>query len=128
RPTRGSWSRTSRSLSRAAVVWASSVRVHPASLRSPAPLWACGVRRAAACAWMERHSISGHPKRWAGTSVICLIRRAARDLRTEVGKDLAEIRAKTSELVEKKVAAEDQLKRVDIRAMQLSGCTRSSNE
>src|SRR3954471_479904 len=40
------------------------------------------------------------------------------DLRTEVGKDLAEIRAKTSELVEKKVAAEDQLKRVDIRAPQ----------
>src|SRR3954469_12583505 len=40
------------------------------------------------------------------------------DLRTEVGKDLAEIRGKTSELVEKKVAAEDQLKRVDIRAPQ----------
>src|SRR5215213_2384005 len=40
------------------------------------------------------------------------------DLRTEVGKDLAEIRAKTSELVEKKVAAEDLLKRVDIRAPQ----------
>ena len=31
-------------------------------------------------------------------------------------KNLAEIRAKTAELVEKKVAAEDQLKRVDIRA------------
>jgi HlyD family secretion protein len=40
------------------------------------------------------------------------------DMRTEVGKDLAEIRAKTSELVEKRVAAEDQLKRVDIRAPQ----------
>src|SRR5215212_4595183 len=40
------------------------------------------------------------------------------DMRTEVGKDLAEIRAKTAELVEKKVAAEDQLKRVDIRAPQ----------
>src|SRR5215212_9898892 len=40
------------------------------------------------------------------------------DLRTEVGKDLAEIRGKVSELVEKKVAAEDQLKRVDIRAPQ----------
>src|SRR5215207_584811 len=40
------------------------------------------------------------------------------DLRTEVGKELAEIRAKVSELVEKKVAAEDQLKRVDIRAPQ----------
>jgi HlyD family secretion protein len=38
------------------------------------------------------------------------------DMRSEVGKDLAEIRAKTSELVEKKVAAEDQLRRVDIRA------------
>jgi HlyD family secretion protein len=40
------------------------------------------------------------------------------DMRTEVGKDLAEIRSKTAELVEKKVAAEDQLKRVDIRAPQ----------
>jgi HlyD family secretion protein len=40
------------------------------------------------------------------------------DLRTDVGKELAEIRAKVSELVEKKVAAEDQLKRVDIRAPQ----------
>src|SRR5262249_52435546 len=38
------------------------------------------------------------------------------DMRSEVGKDLAEIRAKTAELVEKKVAAEDQLKRIDIRA------------
>ncbi|MEH2611542.1 HlyD family type I secretion periplasmic adaptor subunit [Bradyrhizobium sp. AZCC 1693] len=40
------------------------------------------------------------------------------DLRSEVGRDLAEIRAKTSELVEKRVAAEDQLKRIDIRAPQ----------
>ncbi len=38
------------------------------------------------------------------------------DMRAEVGKDLAEIRGKMSELVEKKVSAEDQLKRVDIRA------------
>jgi HlyD family secretion protein len=38
------------------------------------------------------------------------------DMRSEVGKDLAEIRGKTAELVEKKVAAEDLLKRVDIRA------------
>jgi len=35
------------------------------------------------------------------------------DLRSEVGKDLGEVRAKISELVEKQVAAEDQLKRVD---------------
>jgi HlyD family secretion protein len=40
------------------------------------------------------------------------------DLRTDVGRELAEIRAKTSELVEKRVAAEDQLKRIDIRAPQ----------
>ena len=40
------------------------------------------------------------------------------DMRTEVGKDLAEIRGKYAELVEKKVAAEDQLKRIDIRAPQ----------
>src|SRR4029079_18464845 len=40
------------------------------------------------------------------------------DLRTEVGKELAEIRGKLAELVEKRVAAEDQLKRTDIRAPQ----------
>jgi len=40
------------------------------------------------------------------------------DLRTEVGKELAEIRAKKSELAEKRVAAEDQLKRVDLVAPQ----------
>ncbi|MFZ0457327.1 MAG: HlyD family type I secretion periplasmic adaptor subunit [Rhodoplanes sp.] len=38
------------------------------------------------------------------------------EMRSEVGRDLAEIRAKTAELVEKKVAAEDLLRRVDIRA------------
>jgi membrane fusion protein, type I secretion system len=40
------------------------------------------------------------------------------DLRSEVSKELAEIRAKTSELIEKRVTAEDQLKRIDIRAPQ----------
>jgi HlyD family secretion protein len=40
------------------------------------------------------------------------------DMRTEVGKDLAEIRGKTAEFVERKITAEDQLKRVDIRAPQ----------
>ncbi|MGZ5909406.1 MAG: HlyD family type I secretion periplasmic adaptor subunit [Reyranella sp.] len=40
------------------------------------------------------------------------------DLRTEVGKDLAEIRGKKSELVEKRVAAEDLLKRIDLIAPQ----------
>jgi HlyD family secretion protein len=40
------------------------------------------------------------------------------DLRAEVGKDLAEIRSRTAELIEKRVAAEDQLNRIDIRAPQ----------
>jgi len=40
------------------------------------------------------------------------------DMRAEVGKDLAELRAKQAELVEKRVAAEDQLKRIDLRAPQ----------
>ncbi|WP_246688372.1 HlyD family type I secretion periplasmic adaptor subunit [Methylobacterium sp. WL119] len=40
------------------------------------------------------------------------------DMRTEVGKDLAEIRGKRSELREKRVAAEDQLKRIDLRSPQ----------
>jgi HlyD family secretion protein len=40
------------------------------------------------------------------------------DLRTEVGKEISEVRSKISELSEKKVAAEDQLKRINIRAPQ----------
>ncbi|MBS0519090.1 MAG: HlyD family type I secretion periplasmic adaptor subunit [Proteobacteria bacterium] len=40
------------------------------------------------------------------------------DLRTEVGKDLADIRGKKSELSEKRIAAEDVLKRVDLVAPQ----------
>ena len=40
------------------------------------------------------------------------------DLRMEVGKDIAEIRGKKSELNERRIAAEDQLKRIDIVAPQ----------
>ncbi|AWN43778.1 HlyD family type I secretion periplasmic adaptor subunit [Methylobacterium durans] len=40
------------------------------------------------------------------------------DMRTEVGKDLAEIRSRWSENFEKRVAAEDRLKRVELRAPQ----------
>jgi HlyD family secretion protein len=40
------------------------------------------------------------------------------DMRAEVGKDLADLRAKQAELVEKRVAAEDQLRRIDLRAPQ----------
>lgn len=52
------------------------------------------------------------------TETTLQIMQVDQDLRTEVGKELAEIRAKASELVEKRVAAEDQLKRIDIRAPQ----------
>jgi HlyD family secretion protein len=38
------------------------------------------------------------------------------DLRNEAGKELAEIRARATELVQRKVEAEDRLKRVEIRA------------
>lgn len=40
------------------------------------------------------------------------------DLRTEIVKELREIQAKQAELTERRVAAEDQLRRVDIRAPQ----------
>jgi HlyD family secretion protein len=40
------------------------------------------------------------------------------DLRSEVAKELSEVQGKIAELVEKRVAAEDQLKRVDVRAPQ----------
>src|SRR4030095_16740795 len=39
-------------------------------------------------------------------------------MRSEVGKDLADIRGKMAELIEKRVAAEDQLERIDIRSPQ----------
>ncbi|HJZ30796.1 MAG TPA: HlyD family type I secretion periplasmic adaptor subunit [Hyphomicrobiaceae bacterium] len=41
-----------------------------------------------------------------------------RDLASEVGRELREVDAKIGEFVERKVAAEDQLKRIDIRAPQ----------
>lgn len=40
------------------------------------------------------------------------------DLRTEVGKELVEVRGKIAEYVERKITAEDQLRRIDIRAPQ----------
>ncbi len=40
------------------------------------------------------------------------------DLSTEVGKELAEIRAKKSEMTERRIAADDQLKRIDLVAPQ----------
>jgi HlyD family secretion protein len=38
------------------------------------------------------------------------------DMQTETGKELRELQAKSAELLERKVAAEDQLKRVDMRS------------
>jgi HlyD family secretion protein len=40
------------------------------------------------------------------------------DMRTEVAKEIGEIRAKTSELEEKRVSAEDQLARIELKAPQ----------
>jgi HlyD family secretion protein len=40
------------------------------------------------------------------------------DLRSEVAKELGEIQGKLAELVERKIAAEDQLKRIDIKSPQ----------
>ena len=40
------------------------------------------------------------------------------DLRTDIGKELAEIRGRSSELEEKQIAAKDQLKRTSLRAPQ----------
>ena len=40
------------------------------------------------------------------------------DMRQDVGKDMADIRARSSELAEKRVAAEDKLSRIDVRAPQ----------
>ena len=40
------------------------------------------------------------------------------DMRTDVGKELAELRGRISELEEKQIAAKDQLKRTDMRATQ----------
>src|SRR4029079_8188455 len=46
------------------------------------------------------------------------ITQADQDMRTEVGRELADIRSRTAEIVEKKVAAQDMLQRIDIRAPQ----------
>jgi HlyD family secretion protein len=52
------------------------------------------------------------------TEVELQILQIDQDLRSEVSKELREIQGKTAELVERRVAAEDQLRRIDIRAPQ----------
>lgn len=52
------------------------------------------------------------------TEIELQILRVDQDARTEVGKDLRETQSKISEYRERRIAAEDQLKRVDLRAPQ----------
>ena len=78
---------------------------------------------------LERDSARLHGERGALTASIAQARgriseiqlkilQIDEDLRTEVGKELAEIRGKRSELVERRVAQEDQLRRIDLVAPQ----------
>ena len=78
---------------------------------------------------LERDSARLHGERGALTAAIAQSRgriseiqlkilQIDEDLRTENGKELAEIRAKRAELTERRVAAEDQLKRIDLVAPQ----------
>jgi HlyD family secretion protein len=68
----------------------------------------------------ERSQLSGMIAQAKGkTAEIQLqIMQVDQDLRSEVGKDLVEARSKLSELAERKIAAVDQLQRIDIRAPQ----------
>lgn len=52
------------------------------------------------------------------TEIELQIMQIHQDLRTEVGKEISTVQSKIAELVERKVGAEDQLKRIDIRAPQ----------
>ncbi|WP_422002754.1 HlyD family type I secretion periplasmic adaptor subunit [Reyranella sp.] len=78
---------------------------------------------------LERDSARLHGERGALTAAIAQARgriseielkilQIDEDLRTETGKELAEIRAKKAEMTERRVAAEDQLKRIELVAPQ----------
>ncbi len=78
---------------------------------------------------LERDSARLHGERGALTASIAQARgriseiqlkilQIDEDLRTETGKELAEIRGKRAEFTERRVAAEDQLKRIDLVAPQ----------
>ncbi|SEO29465.1 HlyD family secretion protein [Rhodospirillales bacterium URHD0017] len=78
---------------------------------------------------LERDSARLHGERGALTASIAQakgriaeiqlkILQVDEDLRTEVGKELAEIRGKRAELTERRVAADDQLRRIDLVAPQ----------
>jgi HlyD family secretion protein len=68
----------------------------------------------------ERSQLSGAIAQSRGkiAEIQLQIIQVGQDLRSEVGKDLIETRSKLSELLERKTAAVDQLKRIDIRSPQ----------
>ncbi|WP_213739099.1 HlyD family type I secretion periplasmic adaptor subunit [Bradyrhizobium sp. dw_411] len=68
----------------------------------------------------ERSQLSGATAQARGkiAEIELQIIQVDQDLRSEVGKDLIEARSKLSELAERKIAAVDQLNRIDIRAPQ----------
>jgi HlyD family secretion protein len=68
----------------------------------------------------ERSQLSGSVAQAKGkiAEIELQIIQVDQDLRTEVGKDLIEVRSKISEAAERKTAAVDQLNRIDIRAPQ----------
>jgi HlyD family secretion protein len=79
-----------------------------------------GLEREAARLEGERSQLIGSKAQAKGkiTETELQIIQIDQDLRSEVGKDIAEARAKITEFVERKIAAEDQLKHIDIRAPQ----------
>src|SRR5262249_28340206 len=66
----------------------------------------------------ERHQLLAAAAQTKGkvTEAQLQILQIDQDLRSEVAKELREIQGKSAELVERRVAAEDQLKRIEIRA------------
>jgi len=79
-----------------------------------------GLERDAARIEGERSQLTGTIAQSRGkiAEIELQIIQIDQDLRTEVGKDLVETRSKLAELAERKTAAVDQLKRIDIRAPQ----------
>ena len=81
---------------------------------------ACWAERDAARLEGERGALASNIAQTRGriTETELQILQIDQDLRSEVSKSLSEIRGRNSEYVEKKIAAEDQLRRIDIRAPQ----------
>lgn len=78
------------------------------------------LRREAARIEGERGSLQAQAAQAKGriTEIELQILQVDQDLRSEVDKDLRETQSRLAELAERRIAAEDQLKRIDIRAPQ----------